>query len=153
MTQLADSLHWIAVTLWVGALWAIGYIAAPVLFYLIEDRVLAGALAGRMFSIVAYIGMGCGAYLLLFRVFRQGVYSLKQWFFWLTLLMLILTLAEHFGVQPILENLKQQALAKEIVENVFKDRFGTWHGVGSPFYLIESLLGLVLVLLQPKAAP
>lgn len=153
MSDLADSLHWIAVTLWVGALWAVGYIAAPVLFYFLDDRALAGTLAARMFTLVAQVGMGCGAYLLLFRVIRQGVYSLKQWFFWITLLMLLLTLIGYFGVQPVMESLKQQSLAKEIVESAFKDRFATWHGVGNVLYLMESALGLALVLLQPKAAP
>ncbi|MGH8751112.1 MAG: DUF4149 domain-containing protein [Burkholderiales bacterium] len=153
MSQLADALHWIAVTLWVGALWAVGYIAAPVLFYFLDDRALAGVLAGRMFGLVAYIGIGCGAYLLLFRLVRQGVYAFKQGFFWVTLAMLILVLIGHFGVQPILEGLKHQALVKELAENMFKDRFGAWHGVASVLYLMESVLGLVLVLLQAKAAP
>ena len=153
MGNLADSLHWIAVTLWIGALWAIGYVAAPLLFVTLEDRALAGMLAGRMFGVVAYIGMGCGIYLLLFRLIRLGVMSFRQSFFWIVLAMLLLTLLGHFGVQPILEAVKHQALPRAVAESVLQDRFAAWHGVSSALYVLQSVLGLVLVLQQPTAAP
>jgi hypothetical protein len=153
MGNLADSLHWIAVTLWIGALWAIGYVAAPLLFVTLEDRALAGMLAGKMFEVVAYIGMGCGIYLLLFRLIRLGVMSFRQSFFWVLLVMFLLTLLGHFGVQPILEAVKNQSLSKEVVESVLQNRFTAWHGVSNVLYVIQSVLGLVLVLQQPTAAP
>ena len=153
MGNLADSLHWIAVTLWIGALWAIGYIAAPLLFVALEDRAVAGMLAGKMFAVVAYIGMGCGIYLLLFRLIRQGALSFRQSFFWIVLVMLLLTLLGHFGAQPILEAVKNQALSREVAESVLRDRFAAWHGVSSALYVVQSVLGLVLVLQQPTAAP
>ena len=46
-----DKLALIAITLWVGALWAIGGIAAPTLFYHLADKMQAGNLAGQMFEI------------------------------------------------------------------------------------------------------
>ncbi len=153
MEDLADSLHWFAVTLWIGALWAIGYIAAPLLFVTLEDHALAGMLAGKMFAVVAYIGMGCGIYLLLFRLIRQGAISFRQSFFWIVLVMLLITLLGHFGAQPILEAVKHQTLPKEVVEGVLQDRFAAWHGVSSVLYVVQSVLGLVLVLQQQTAAP
>jgi len=59
--------------------------------------------------------------------------------------MLALLLAGGFGVQAILESLRAQALPKEVMESVFRGRFMTWHGVASVLYVIQSLLGLVLV--------
>jgi hypothetical protein len=153
MEDLADSLHWFAVTLWIGALWAIGYIAAPLLFVTLEDHALAGMLAGKMFAVVAYIGMGCGIYLLLFRLIRQGVISFRQSFFWIVLVMLLITLLGHFGAQPILEAVKHQALPRAVVESVLQDRFAAWHGVSSVLYVVQSVLGLVLVVQQQTAAP
>ena len=41
MRKLSEALWFIAITLWVGGLWAIGYIAAPVLFSSLGDRQLA----------------------------------------------------------------------------------------------------------------
>ncbi len=148
MKRLPDLLAAWAVTLWVGGLWAIGYLAAPVLFYNLEDRVLAGMLAGRMFAMVAWVGMACAAYLLLFRLGRFGAGVLKQAFFWTVLAMLLLTLAQAFGIHPLLQQIKDQALPQDVMQSLLRDRFQTWHGVSSAVYLIESLLGLFLVARQ-----
>ncbi len=146
MKRLTDNLALIAITLWVGGLWAIGYLAAPVLFASLDDKMLAGMLAGKMFTWIAYIGVGCGVYLLIHRLAVFGGSALKQGFFWVVGGMLLLTVGIHFGIQPIMEGLKEQALPKAVMESLFRDRFARWHGISSIGYLIESLLGLVLVL-------
>lgn len=136
----------IAIVLWVGSLWAIGFIAAPTLFSTLADRQLAGMLAGRMFTVTAYVGMACGVYLLFYRLVTQGVTALKQAFFWLVFAMLVLTLVGHFGIQPILEGLKLQGGAADVMHSVVADRFARWHGIASILFIVQSLLGLVLVL-------
>lgn len=145
MKRLLDILAVWAVTLWVGGLFAIGYLAAPVLFYQLEDRALAGMLAGRMFTYIAYVGMVCGPYLLLHRLVRQGGATLKQAFFWIALLMLLLTLGQRYGIQPIMEAMKAQAWPQDVMHSLFRDRFQAWHGISSAVYLLQSLLGLALV--------
>ena len=146
MNRFADKLSFVAITMWVGGLWAIGYLAAPVLFASLNDKMLAGMLAGKMFTWIAYVGLGCGIYLLIHRLSVFGGSALKQGFFWAVLVMLLLTTAIHFGIHPILEGLKEQAMPKEVMESMFRDRFVRWHGVSSIGYLLESLLGLFLVL-------
>lgn len=148
MKRLPDLLAAWAVVLWVGGIWSIGAIAAPVLFYNLEDRMLAGMLAGRMFTWVAWLGMACAAWLLVFRLGRFGPAALKQGFFWLVLAMLLLDLAGHFGIQPILQQLKDQALPQDVMESLVRDRFQTWHGISSAVYLLQGLLGLALVAKQ-----
>ncbi len=137
-----------AAAIWVGGLWVVGYLAAPTLFYTLDDRVLAGLLAGKMFSHVAWLGLVCGSWLLLFRLSRAGADALKQGFFWIVLVMLLLTAAQKFGIQPIMQQLKDQAMPKDVMESLFRDRFATWHGISSAVYLIESLLGLALLARQ-----
>jgi Domain of unknown function (DUF4149) len=149
--NLPDKLALIAVTLWVGGMWAIGYLAAPVLFSSLDDKMLAGRLAGGMFAILAWIGIACGSYLILHRWMRAGAGALKQTFFWAVVLMLVLTLTGHFGITPILETLKQQAWPKSVMESIFRDRFAMWHGISSILYLIQSLLGLMLVLAPARS--
>lgn len=149
MKKFSDYLAAIALTFWVGGLWVIG-VAAWILFTNLTDKQLAGMLAGKLFSFIAYVGMGCGFYLLLFRLSRFGAAAMKQAFFWAALVMLLLTLAGHFGIQPILESLKAQAMPKAVMESIFRNRFQTWHGVSSIMYLLEGLLGLVLVLKPGK---
>jgi len=146
--RLPDLLAAWSVALWVGGLWAVGYLAAPALFYNLEDRMLAGFVAGKMFAWMAWVGLACGGWLLVFRLARAGGSALKQAFFWIAVAMLLLTIAQHFGIRPILEELKGQAMPKDVMESLFRDRFQAWHGISSAVYLVQSLLGLVLVAKQ-----
>ncbi len=147
MRGIADALQSMAATLWVGGMWAIGCIVAPVLFSTLPDRVLAGLLAGKLFSLIAWTGIACALYLLLYRLVRDGAGALRQGLFWIVLLMLVLTLAGEFGVQPVLAALKEQALPKQVMESVLRDRFAAWHGVAGGLYMIQSVLGVVLAVL------
>jgi hypothetical protein len=150
MGRLFSALDHIAVALWAGGLWIVGYLVAPVLFLRASDRQVAGQLAGHMFAAMAFVGLGCAVYILVFRLARQGFSAMKQALFWVVVLMAALAVAGHFGVQPILASLKAQALPREVMESVLRDRFATWHGVASILYLIESLLAVVLVLLAAR---
>jgi len=145
MKSFADGLAAILLVLWVGGLWAIGGIAAPTLFAEIPDRQLAGNVAGELFKWTAWLGIVAGGYLLIHRLGRDGFQALKQAFFWIVLVMLLLVLGQHFGIQPVLQALKDQAMPQAVMESAFRSRFAAWHGVSSIVYLIESLLGLVLV--------
>ena len=135
----------IVITLWVGALWMTG-LTAYVLFDNMQDKQLAGSLAGKLFTIVSYIGMVSAFYLLIQRLLDYGTGALKQSYFWAVFVMLLLILAGHFGIQPILAQLKIDALANNITQTVFASRFKTWHGVASVAYLLQCLLGFVVVL-------
>ncbi|CAG0957880.1 hypothetical protein MTYP_00560 [Methylophilaceae bacterium] len=146
MLQWSDKLALVVITAWVGALWTVGYLVAPTLFHALNDRQLAGMLAGKLFALVAYVGVASAFYLLIHRLVRFGTGALKQGLFWLVLVMLLLVLAGHFGIQPLLAGLKAQAMPADVMQSIFADRFRTWHGIASIAYLIESLLGLVLVI-------
>ena len=145
MRGLSEALYQIAITLSVGGLLAIGYIAAPVLFASLGDRQLAGMVAGKLFALIGWIGLGCAAYLLIFLIGRGGGAVFKRAVFWLVILMALMTAASQFGIQPLMAQLKADALPREVMESVLRDRFATWHGVSSILYLIQSLLGLWLV--------
>lgn len=151
MARFFSALDHIAVALWAGGLWIVGYLVAPLLFLKAPDRQVAGQLAGQMFAAMAFVGLGCAAYVLVFRLARQGFSAMKQALFWVVVLMAALAVAGHFGVQPILASLKAQALPREVMESVLRDRFATWHGVASILYLIESLLAVALVLLAARS--
>jgi hypothetical protein len=134
-----------AITLWVGGMWAIGYMAAPVLFSSLGDRQLAGVIAGKLFALIGWVGLGSAAYLLIFLLSRWGGRFFKSAVFWLVLLMALLVVASQFGIQPLMAQLKADALPRGVMESVLRDRFSTWHGVSSILYLIQSMLGLWLV--------
>ena len=151
MSRIPEALHWLAVTAWVGALWTVGLMVAPTLFHYLPDRTLAGSLAGRLFTYTALLGIGCGIYLVLFRLVRFGSQAFRHGFFWLALSMLVLVIVGEFAVQPILHALHAEAMPKQVMESMLRERFSTWHGVASGLYIIECVLGVGLVLLQARA--
>jgi hypothetical protein len=143
--KLSEALYNIAIALWVGGMWAIGYLVAPVLFSGLGDRQLAGRVAGSLFALIGWVGLGCAAYLLLFVLLRWGSRFFRSGIFWLVLVMMLLTAASQFGIQPLMAQLKADALPREVMESVLRDRFAAWHGISSILYLVQSLLGLCLV--------
>ena len=145
MQKFAESLYLIAITLWVGGMWAIGYMAAPVLFSSLGDRQLAGMIAGKLFALIGWVGLACAAYLLIFLFVRWGGRFFKSAVFWLVLVMGLMVVASQFGIQPLMAQLKSDALPREVMVSVLRDRFATWHGVSSILYLVQSMLGLWLV--------
>ncbi|KVW99069.1 DUF4149 domain-containing protein [Thiobacillus denitrificans] len=145
MRRFWDGLAGTMLVLWIGGIWAIGYVAAPVLFASLGDKQLAGMLAGKLFEVMAWIGIAAAIYLLIYRIARDGSAALKTLFFWAVVVMLALILIGLFGIQPIMQSLKDQAMPHAVMQSVFADRFRHWHGVSSILYLIQSALGLLLV--------
>lgn len=145
MNNWSDKFSVIIITLWVGALWTTGAVAY-VLFDTLQDRQLAGQLAGKFFSYVSYLGLFSAFYLLIHRLLGFGTLALKQGFFWAVFFMLLLVLAGHFGIQPLLAQLKADAFPSDVMQSVFANRFKTWHGIASIAYVVQCLLGFVVVL-------
>ena len=141
----SDSLNLIIITLWIGGLWTTG-VSAYVLFDTLQDKQLAGQLAAKFFNYVSYLGLFSGFYLLIHRLLGYGALALKQGYFWAVLVMLLLVLAGHFGIQPLMAQLKADAFPSDVMNSVFANRFKTWHGVASIAYVAECLLGFVVVL-------
>ncbi len=146
MKKLSQHLATLLITAWVGSLWSVGYLAVPVLFYAQPDRQLAGMLAGQMFTLVAYVGMVCGMYLVIHHISLSGRAALRLTLFWVVTVMLMITLVLQFGIQPGMANLKLQALPADVMHSALADRFKMLHGVSSILYLIQSLLGIFLVI-------
>jgi uncharacterized protein DUF4149 len=144
--RIASGLFVLCVTLWAGALWTVGFMVAPTLFSALSDRPLAGELAGRLFALTGWVGLGCGAYLLIYLMVRDGWRAWRSGVLWLVLGMLVCTLASQFGIQPLLASLKAEAWPREVMQSVLRDRFATWHGVSSIIYVVQSLLAMALVL-------
>lgn len=136
--KFLDAIERILLTAWVGGVWAIGYIAAPTLFAVLDDRKMAGQLAGQMFHIINWLGLICGIVLLIAVVKRYG----RVWQLWLLLAMVLLVASNEFILQPMMAELKAQGLLEG---SEAKARFGMLHGISSILYLLVSLMGLVLV--------
>ncbi|MBS1143097.1 MAG: hypothetical protein H6R14_503 [Proteobacteria bacterium] len=145
MRRLSEGLYLFSITLWVGGLWAIGYMTAPVLFASLGDRQLAGVVAGKLFALIGWVGLGCATWLLVFLVSRFRAQVFRRAVFWLVILMALMTAASQFGIQPLMAQLKLDAMPRDVMESVLRDRFAAWHGISSILYMVQSLLGVWLV--------
>ena len=150
--QNLQHLDAVLLTLWVGSLWSIGYLAVPILFQAQPDKQLAGMLAGEMFRVQSLAGIVCGLYLLGRRGLMAGKIAMRQPFFLTIALMLTLTLLITFGIQPLMAQLKAQALPLEVMQSALANKFALWHGISSILYLLESLLGALAVILFFRTA-
>lgn len=148
--RLLDAIFQVVLTAWVGGLWIVGYLVVPTLFYFLDDRYLAGAIAGKLFEVSGWLGLCLGACLSLFMLVRQGRVTLRTLAFWLVITMMLLTAISLFGIQPLMAQMKLEVLPLEVMKSPLRERFATWHGISSSLYLLQSLLALILLL---KARP
>jgi hypothetical protein len=124
----------VLLTLWVGSLWVTGFMVAPVLFASLDDRSLAGSLAGELFGITAWLGLACGAVLLLVHLLRTG----RGWRTWVIAAMLVLVCTGQFVLTPMIAELRVAGMAGT-------PRFGQLHGLASMLFVATAVLGLWLV--------
>ncbi len=130
-------------TLWVGGLFAVGYLAVPVLFHSLDDRRLAGEVAGNMFSAMSIVGFVCGGALLLSALIAAKGGWLRARRVQVLLAMLVLLAIGFFVLQPLMQDLKAAGL---LPGSEAASQFGRLHGISSVLYLLNSLLGIYLVM-------
>ena len=136
---MVPALERILLTLWVGSLWVTGFMVAPVLFASLEDRALAGTLAGELFRLTGYIGLVCGGLLLVLNAVNYRVLNRRGL---LLAGMLLLVVIGQFVLAPMIAGLREQGLTAT-------PRFGQLHGLASVLYVITSLCALLLVVIGP----
>lgn len=136
----------IVLTAWVGSMWTVGFVVAPLLFRVLADnRVLAGDIAGRLFAIVGYVGLVAGTGLLILSATGPGRDFLRRWQSWALLLMLVLILIGQFGLAPTMQSLRDAAHGVDIERTPLYGRFALLHAISGSLYVVNSLLGLALV--------
>ncbi|AOI78307.1 DUF4149 domain-containing protein [Burkholderia sp. NRF60-BP8] len=132
---------------WVGSLLTIGYAVAPVLFKTLE-RMTAGSVAAQLFRIEAILGVVCGVLLLALsnQQVRRGISEYRR-VRWIVAAMVVCVLVGYFALQPFMNALRVAAMdaGTDIANSPYASRFGMLHGVSSVFYLVESVLGLMLI--------
>jgi len=136
MFQISEK---ILLTIWVGAMWSVGYIVTPVLFQML-DKPVAGNVAGQLFTIVSYLGL-FAAVALIINILMQYGFNRRHWQLWTLVGMLVIVMTGQFVFQPMMEELKAAGLSGENAT-----RFGRLHGMASGLFLINSLAGLALVI-------
>jgi len=133
--------------IWVGSQLTLGYMAAPVLFNLL-DRTSAGSVAAQLFKIEGYLGVVCALVMLLIanRQVRGGFAEYKR-VRWIVAAMLACVLIGYFALQPFMNSMlvAAQEAGMELANSPYAKQFGVLHGVSTLFYIVESVLGVMLI--------
>jgi hypothetical protein len=132
-------------SLWAGSVWAVSYLAAPSAFAVL-DGTQAGHVVGVMLTRLAWLSIAL-APLLLFVVWRSGDVDAKRrrWLYWLAGGMLACSLAVYLGLQPMMAAIRESAGPAGVRASPQWGTFAALHGVSQVLYLIESILGAILV--------
>ena len=134
---------------WCGAQWTVGYVVAPGLFAWAPDRVVAGGLAGRFFGVVGWTGVAAGLILLALAALRG---RLRSRFAALALAMWLCAAALSFFIQPQAARVRAEAGGAPVQGTPVAAAFARWHAISSGIYLVESLLGVALLLAWRRQA-
>ena len=144
--KIPDYLANLSTALWVGGTWAVGYLAVPVLFRTLPDHQLAGLLAGKMFTWMGFVGITCATYLLIYQYLQFGLEVWKNKYVLVVASMLIILLVIQFAIQPIMADLKSQVKPQDVMQSPLAPKFKLLHGLSSILYLLQSLMGIVIVI-------
>ena len=145
LAALIPRLRVLLVTFWVGSMWTVGYVIAPLLFATLTDRAQAGTLAGLFFKAEAWISLICGASLLAI-IWTQREHPTRILQIKLVIGMLLCTVIGYFGLQPYMAELRAIAAQSGGMDDAMRSRFGMLHGAASAIYLVQSVLAVGLVL-------
>jgi len=128
----------VVLSLWVGSLWTVGYLVAPTLFAVLDDRHLAGEIAGQLFFAETWLSLICATFILapdLIRNFRQAFFRVDNM---LVILSVVFLAGMQWGVRPLVD-------ASRLADGSSGPNFAMWHGVAAGMYLLASLSALLVL--------
>lgn len=131
--------------LWAGSVWAVSYLAAPSAFAVL-DSTRAGDVVGVMLTRSAWLAIAL-AVLLAFLIARSSDLDARRrrWLYGLVAGMLACSLIVYLGLQPMMAAIRASAGPAGVRASPQFGTFMALHGVSQVLYLIESVLGAVLV--------
>lgn len=125
----------LALTIWVGGTWIIGYLVAPTLFAVLPSPSLAGQIAGHLFNRMAFVSIGCVLLLILTRSWPPYALGKDRL---LLVLALALVLLGQFVIRPWMAQARMPGYSGL--------SFMQLHAIVQICYLFVSLIGLILVI-------
>ena len=143
MLRIYPAAEQILLTLWVGGLWVVGLVVAPTLFAELPDTATAGSVAGALFTIMSRIGLLCASGLLLLGGLQRSCHA-RRWQLLVIIGMVVLIVVGEYLLSPMIAELRASG-------QVASPRFGQLHGLASGIYLLNCVLGLVLLVIWKEA--
>ena len=131
--------------LWAGSIWTVSYLAAPSAFAVL-DSTRAGDVVAVMLTRSAWLAIAL-AVLLALLVARAADLDTRRRRVLLGLIggMLACSLAVYLGLQPAMAAIRESAGPAGVRASPQWGTFAALHGASQVLYLLESILGAVLV--------
>jgi len=126
-----------------GALLSVGFLVTPTLFNVLDDKQVAGMIAGEVFKNTSFFSLVVSVFLLIYAnlLVKRDLnhYKLIRW---LLLSCICLTLIGTFVVQPMMVELRELALNQgaPVMQSPQAKSFGRLHQLSSALFTIEVLM-------------
>jgi hypothetical protein len=131
--------------LWAGSVWAVSYLAAPSAFAVL-DSTQAGNVVGVMLTRLAWLSMVLAPLLWLVSLRCADLDARRRrWIVGLAGGMLACSLIVYLGLQPTMAAIREAAGPAGVRASPQWGTFAALHGVSQLLYLIQSVLGAILV--------
>jgi hypothetical protein len=142
---MLPNLRLLVASLWAGSVWAVSYLAAPSAFAVL-DSTRAGNVVGTMLTREAWLAIVL-ALLLALLVWRSPDLDARRRrsLTWVAGGMLACSLAVYLGLQPMMAAIRESAGPAGVRASPQWGTFAALHGVSQLLYLVESVLGAILV--------
>jgi hypothetical protein len=142
---MLPNLRLLVASLWAGSVWAVSYLAAPSAFAVL-DSTRAGNVVGTMLTREAWLAIVL-ALLLAVLAWRSPDLDARRRrsLTWVAGGMLACSLAVYLGLQPMMAAIRESAGPAGVRASPQWGTFAALHGVSQLLYLVESVLGAILV--------
>jgi hypothetical protein len=142
---MLPNLRLLVASLWAGSVWAVSYLAAPSAFAVL-DSTRAGNVVGTMLTREAWLAIVL-ALLLAVLAWRSPDLDARRRrsLTWVAGGMLACSLAVYLGLQPMMAAIRESAGPAGVRASPQWETFAALHGVSQLLYLVESVLGAILV--------
>jgi hypothetical protein len=139
------NLRLLLASLWAGSVWAVSYLAAPSAFAVL-DSTAAGNVVGVMLTRLALLSIVM-APLLCVLVWRATDLDAqrRRRLAWLIGGMLACSLVVYLGLQPMMAAIRVAAGPAGVRASPQWGTFAALHGASQVLYLVEAILGAMLV--------
>jgi hypothetical protein len=122
------SLFRVLLVLWAGSLWSVNWVTW-ILFHAQNDRHAAGVVAGQLFTVEAYVGLGVAALALLLPGRSKFVWGYVA---------AALLAVNQWALRPVMASAHTRGAVAGL-------SFGAWHGVSAVLYVLACLAVLLLI--------
>jgi hypothetical protein len=128
-----------------GGLATIGFLVTPTLFYVLDDKQVAGMIAGEIFKNASFFCLSISLFLLIYAnlLVKRGILQYRG-IRWLLIIGIVLTLIGTFVIQPMMSEWREIALnnGAPVMQSPYAKRFGLFHHISSAMFTIEVVLYL-----------